>query len=1613
MSTPSKKSKVNKKFIMLVGGFLLFAGVVLGGIFYWSYSAAPERNVRMGDELVVAAKAAEAAGNVDDAYKKYQDAIGRYGRAINKKPNNLAYVQKVIDALDLMTPKTSGDAQELYQSRESYLQRRTRSAPESGEVWLQLIQSLDERAQLFNQADAWKRVAEVCDDAMDRLPPTSPQFPIIQSMGICAELSRGEILTNEERQSAEKAAEDFLNKFPQDENVWAVLLREIGIDAQQLSLASQTSEAKERDAKFNKLLVQAKSNIPNSPEISISELKYLITQKINRNPLATPKAIESVLDPLLWKNGNRDSADFGECAKLSGNKLADVSNMASALNDPIALQRSIQALQSYCDRSPNSLTELSAVGRLQVIAEQFEKAQATFEKLLAMPSPKVSMVAAFADEVKSSALQEIFGIEFSRWEIATIPAEKTAALLKAQSVRDRLSKVLAGRDAELALLRLDAKLAFARGDYLTTVTKLEEIFAKQKSVPADLYYLSVISLNARGEQGAALIKITQALEQFPQVGQFYLIRAGIEARLGRLMDAKRTVSNLLAREPENAEGLRIMAELKKVPGDGAINLTDPVIKIMGDAELLANEGSVELAIEQIQLAMVTYPKELRLQLTLCQWLLFLGKTKEAQDAVTLYLAESPNNSSLKQLQILSTIPSALARINAFVNQPKLDGTLAAEDEKAVALALGLTNLRDTLKQRLQSASEEDKPAITAELAEITVAAKVALAKATELAPGDIPLLDKLYSESVVEKNLANADQLVLLAEKNCKDPTIAVLLRGRIALEKNDSVKAEEYFEQAALMPGSSAAAFRLLGIAREKNGDIDGAAEAFASSYERRPNDFLTIQLYTANLIRAGKMQKAREIMRNAMLAMPEYPAIRNAFFDLEAIYGNRADSILERKRMYGIRPADTENTRQLMKLLVESPPSRELITNSEGSFAFSQASWDAMGKDRQEFELQSNARSNQDAAKMLYDSLLKINPSDHLSTRIYAAAMQRAGRGVEGEALLFAAAEKATGEEAWKFWVELGELQLEGGRTVQAETNFKRAIELDTSKSSDASRIIGRIWITRRESKRACQVLETAYAKYPIIEMARLIAALRLELRDFAGARAMSLEVEKFSGGTAVFGDKLLLADISNAELEESFSKTDRAETNRISAEFLKAIDETIRLQPASALPFIIRASSYQRQFQRSGDMELERKAKSDVQRAIELEGNYWPATRLLASIQLDGNDISAAIQTLRKFIEQSPRMEEARRALIAYHLTAGDYAGAIQTVQDILLLEPRNPSWIKTLADTHIAGSLRLEAANDNELIFAITKNSGALTQSILLRSMNSPPDFLGILAALKLAPELVPTTPFFQMIGAAAIAATATTETQKSQGIVQLREMYKLVAPTKGELTDPWIIAAGSLFPPETSEKLEPFVLEACANKPDSPLCRALAQRFLDAGTSGIPKALEYSKRALELAANDNEKFNAYRVLGGAEYKAGNVVEAAKWFEQSLTIQKDDLAAINNLAYLEAKVLNKIPQAIERARNAFAINQSNPDLMDTLGFALMKSGQLPEALSLLRRSSRTQPTAMAYAHLAEAQLLSGRKEEAQASLERAKALRPDAEAQEQIDLVAKSLDATPRG
>lgn len=1607
MATPAKKTKLNRKFLMLVGGFTLFVAVVLGGIAYYQISGAPERNIRLGDECVIAAKAAEASGDAEEAYKKYQEAISRYGRAVSKKQNSLEFNQKILDTLALMTPKTSGDAQELYQRREALLRRRTRSAPLDGTQWVGLLTALNERAQLFGQAEFWVEVAKVANEALERVPPTAPEVAAIRASAIRATLRQGGTLSTSERNAAEELTRAYLKEFPADALIWSEYLRSISDDSRRLSDADRSTEAVARAAEYEKVLAQARALHSQDVMLNIAELEHLVGQRKARNPMATPAAIAAIADALLWKGADRSAKEFGTGGALTGEDLQSLVGVVSAIDDQAMTARAIEILQAYVARNPSAMLELGALGRMQRSADQFDAARKSFEQLLSVPPPRVSMLAAYSDDVKVTAIEQIFELDFAQWESAATDAEKAAALVRLKADRARIHQVIQGREGELALIRADAKLAFAERDYLTAVTKLEEVFVRQKSIAPELYLIAAISLLERGEPGAALIKVERALEEHPTIGQFLLVRARIQGQLGRIADAKRTIAFMLSKDPSNAAALEMMAMLNKVSPDGAVNLADPVIKILGDAELVANEGNIDEALSQIRKALEQFPGDIRLQRTLVQWMLFKGDASQANKLVGEFLVANPTDEALKRLQVISGTGTPVGRVTAFV-----DLSQRSAADKSVDLALALLNLRDNLKKRLAVCVPSETAGLTADVAEADAASKLAVAKAIEVAPGDTGLLDRLFVEAVAAKSQAQYDQLIDLSSKHSADRTVPLMLRGRIAAEKQDFKSANELFEEASELPSASAVTFRLLGYARERLGDVAGAEAAYAKSYQRRPNDLITIQLYSALLSRHGKLEEAREVLRLAMQALPESPAVRSAYLELETQFGNISESLQQRRRMYSIRPADTENARQLMRILVGTPPAREFILNNDGTQTFPAKEWSALERDRQVQELNLIERMHMAEAQKIFESLMKMNPADRASIRTYGAGLQRAGRGAEGVAILTSVAEKATGVGGWASWVDLGELQLEMGRMDDADKSFTRAIESAQGDSSPATLLVARQWSERRQPRRAIAVLNAEAAKTPSVDVTRQLAALCTEVRDFAGARAAIEQLKKLAPAEDNFGDRLLTADIANAEIEETYAKTTPEEAAKKLAEFSDAIEQAIRLDPSSGLPFIVRGGSEQRRYQRSGDVALLKKAKADALRGVDLQGSYWPAARLLASVQLEEGDLGAAIQTVRQFTGKNPRVADARRSLIGYLLAAGDFKGAVSAVEEVLGNEPRNPTWWQALAEAHIAAGKQLDAAEDYAQIFAITKDQGALTKSIVLRSTNIPPDFDGILAVLRSAVESTANVPFFQMIGAAAIAGSAESDRQRTQGMVQLRDMYRLVGESKGELTDPWVLSVSTLFPYAKMAEFEKFVLEASADKPDSSLCRAIAQRYLEAGPTGFEKARVYVTKAFDLGADDAEKFNALRVLGGIEYRLGNFAAAADAFEKSLTFVKTDMASLNNLAYIEARDLNKASKAIERARQALVDYPANTDLMDTLGYALTKVGEYPEAIALLGRASRIQPSAMVFAHLAAAQLAAGRVSDATASMKRARALPSDPESEVECVSVEKLLAAQPR-
>jgi Flp pilus assembly protein TadD len=110
------------------------------------------------------------------------------------------------------------------------------------------------------------------------------------------------------------------------------------------------------------------------------------------------------------------------------------------------------------------------------------------------------------------------------------------------------------------------------------------------------------------------------------------------------------------------------------------------------------------------------------------------------------------------------------------------------------------------------------------------------------------------------------------------------------------------------------------------------------------------------------------------------------------------------------------------------------------------------------------------------------------------------------------------------------------------------------------------------------------------------------------------------------------------------------------------------------------------------------------------------------------------------------------------------------------------------------------------------------------------------------------------------------------------------------------------------------------------------------------------------------------------------------EAAGMYLQAIQARHDHVPALNNLAMIWADDEAKSAQAVSLAMAAFVLANSDPAIIDTLGYALIRNNRSEEALDVLARALSLAPGnsgILYHQGLAQAEL--GRTDEARATLE----------------------------
>jgi len=113
--------------------------------------------------------------------------------------------------------------------------------------------------------------------------------------------------------------------------------------------------------------------------------------------------------------------------------------------------------------------------------------------------------------------------------------------------------------------------------------------------------------------------------------------------------------------------------------------------------------------------------------------------------------------------------------------------------------------------------------------------------------------------------------------------------------------------------------------------------------------------------------------------------------------------------------------------------------------------------------------------------------------------------------------------------------------------------------------------------------------------------------------------------------------------------------------------------------------------------------------------------------------------------------------------------------------------------------------------------------------------------------------------------------------------------------------------------------------------------------------------------------------------------GDKKKAENLYEEILDIDENHAFALNNLALLMLDVYSENEKALELASRSFRLKPNVPNIIDTLGYALLKNGQTEDSISFLEKAASLMPEeASVHIHLAQAYKAAGRYDEAVASL-----------------------------
>jgi len=1588
------KRKFNFKFLILFTTVAVVT-LLLAGVFYWyQIVLAPERNFKTGNDFM-------AAGN-------FEKAANYFGRSVSKKPTNLTYLNAYQGALLKIIPKSASEASENYNKLVNLRMSLTRASSKDAQIWIQAMETIRERAELYNNDATWRDFSNSAVQMENALDPNDPQQAQVKFWKILGLYERYTTLTQDERDSLDKEFPTVVALLPKSDRVWIAYLEYLLQKADVQERGNQKSLATETYRQFDAAIVECK--------------------RINPQGIAAPIVLVQRLEGMKNRNESQvKQSDFDAAFNdiLSQEaRLKDDRKLTLAAAGAIFLGRSfkhnnqgMKLLENRLNAYPNdAITQriYLNIARGMSTGIGLETAKAVFDQ----QNLPTSIESVSQQGAREAAADLLYTLAFEDWRKAPTDDEKKIKLEAVHQARDKVVKFFASQSLSLMVEDIEARTSLADGNANDASARFDALLKKIPDPSQEMYFYAGFANILRNQPGTALDFVSRGLERYPDFPPLLNLSARLSGGMGRYNDARKALQKLLELNPDDKEAKAALALI----GDGtksdtavAVQRSANAITVMiGNAERLMMKRDYDGAIAVLAKELAANPKEIRLYEALCQINIVKGDIPAAKVFIEKGLTLDSKNSYFLQMKAVTSNDDPIDRIVTSVQllypDPKDQAVQMYQNLSGAMYKMqqAITQIRedqvtDIMKDQLQRCQKLLGPALDAALA---------------LDPKNLLVLEMAATDAVERKDFQSSDKFIA-AIAQAGDPGLAKTIQSRILVSQEKLQEAISILQDARKNGEQSPVMLRQLGMLYERAGKVDAALELIRESYDRRPNDVVTARTYAELLQRSGDRLKALQILQQVARSNPDDNSLMLSWLDLEGQIGDRSGAFALRKRLYKERPALAQNSLELAKMLLDNPSDPNLMLDNNGAQKFTEQDMRNAGTPKIQQQLATAAKANLDTGFEIIRFLKDAAPGDVSLSLINARALKKYQNMKDGEDAIRKDITKLPAGQNMELWIGLGVYLDESTKPEEARLAFDEACKQQDPKTMLANIRISDYWFSRSQWKNARDYLESV-AKADVISDPGTwmrLSEICSRLRDFDSAEkylAKAAESNKAKETLATI--ELLRATNLQGRGEQAVVSGDAAKAEQDFAQARSSLLRATELLPNSPQGWISLSDFERRMYQRIHDPKLIQVADEAADHAIDISMGYWPGIQNKGRVLLEQDKVNEAVTLVEKFLSMSPQNVEARRELIQLLLRSNNIPRAIQLTEEGTRMYPQDSAWQTMAATLNVQRNDTAKATAAFDAAFVIQPGIDELLACVNQRLRGEKKDWEAAMKLLRANPRLVSTSSNAQILLAIGLVNTG----QREPGLAAMRTAYKTITTgiASGALRvedwGMWFSGLGQCFDKKPQES-EAFLKSLLGNTPFNYWdCTGLAALYADLAPSGTKTAIEWLERAAALAkarsSSDSNQLQAVALLqvGNLLYKEKDFVNSTRYFELALELIPNNPSALNNAAYLIAKSGTNSARAVELARKCVALNPNVDDFQDTLGYALLLDGKSAEALEPFQKAIVMSQKPGSMIHLAQAFIELKRPIDAKEYLEKAKLKSPTEEQIAELKLLESKLN-----